>query len=163
MRKGEKGILIAILVITGGFMVFKGWQVSTKEGDDPGIPFYSTAPDELASRASVLYRKYKCRECHVLWSSRAPMAGAVPAPSLDGIGAIRNEEWLYTYFSAENPQSILPSRLKKKYQMPSFAFVPEEDRRSLAAYFGSMKVEDWYLDEVKKSEYEKLTGKDYLQ
>lgn len=163
MRKGEKGILIAILVITGAYMAFKGWQVSNKEGEDPGIPFYSTASPELASKASALYHKYQCRECHILWSTREPMAAAVPAPSLDGIGAIRDEAWLFSYFSAENPQAILPSRLKRKYQMPSFAFLPEEDRRTLAAYFASMKVEDWYLMEVKKAEYEKLTGKDYPQ
>lgn len=163
MRKGEKGILLAILVITGAFMAYKTWQISNTEGEDPGIPFYNDAPAEVASRASALYHKYKCRECHILWSTREPMAAAVPAPSLDGIGAVRDEKWLYAYFSAEDPQSILPSRLKKKYQMPSFAFLPEADRRTLAAYFAAMKVEDWYLEEVKKAEYEKLTGKEYLQ
>ena len=163
LRKGEKGILLVIALITLSFMGFRAWQVTNKEGDDPGIPFYSTASAELGSKASGLYHKYKCRECHILWSTREPMAAAVPAPSLDGIGAIRSEQWLYDYFSADDPQAILPSRLKEKYRMPSFAFLPEEDRRTLAAYFASMQVKDWYLEEVKKAEYEKLTGKDYQQ
>jgi hypothetical protein len=161
MRRGEKGILLLIGVITLAFMGYRGWQVAQQEGADPGIPFYSTASAELGSQASALYHKYQCRECHILWSSREPMAAAVPAPSLDGIGALRSEEWLYAYFSAENPQDILPSRLKQRYQMPSYAFLPEQDRRTLAAYFASLQVQDWYLEEVKKAEYEKLTGKDY--
>ena len=86
---------------------------------------------------------------------------SVPAPALDGIGAIRSEEWLYDYLSAENPQNILPTRLSSTYKMPSFAHLPEEDRRTLAAYLASLQVEDWYLEETRKAEYEKLTGKKY--
>ena len=86
---------------------------------------------------------------------------AVPAPSLDGMGSIRDEAWLYAYFSAEDPQSIVPSRLKPRFRMPSFATMPEEDRRILAKYIASLKVKDWYLQETKKSAYEKLTGKEY--
>ena len=85
----------------------------------------------------------------------------VPAPALDGIGAIRDEKWLFNYFSAQDPGTILPSRLKKEYRMPSYAFLPEEDRRVLAKYMSSLKVKDWYLKETKKSEYEKLTGKKF--
>ena len=86
---------------------------------------------------------------------------AVPAPSLDGMGSLRDEEWLFKYFSAEDPQSILPSRLKERFRMPSFAAIPEADRRMLAKYVSSLKVEDWYLEEVRKAEFEKLTGKEY--
>ena len=86
---------------------------------------------------------------------------AVPAPSLDGIGSLRDEAWFYRYLSAPSPQDILPSRLKAKYQMPSYADLPESERKILAAYLASLKVEDWYLEEVRKAEYEKLTGKDY--
>lgn len=161
MRKGEKGILIGIAVFTVAVMSFKAWQVSDQE-EDPGIPFYSTASDELATKGSVLYRQFKCRDCHSLWGVRNPMQ-AVPTPAMDGMGSLRDEEWLFNYFSAESPQSILPSRLKKKYQMPSFAFLSEQDRRTLAKYIFSLKVEDWYLEELKKSEYERLTGKDYPQ
>lgn len=45
--------------------------------------------------------------------------------------------------------------------MPSYAHLPEQDRKVLAAYMASLKVKDWYLEETKKAEYEKLTGKDY--
>ena len=86
---------------------------------------------------------------------------SVPAPSLDGIGSLRTKEWLYSYFSSENPQSILPTRLKKEFQMPSYANLPESERELLAEYIGSLKVEDWYLEETKKKEYEKLTGLEY--
>lgn len=161
MKKGEKRILLGIAVFSVAFMAFKGWQVS-KQGEDPGLPFYSTASPELATRASVLYRQLNCRDCHSLWGVRNAMQ-AVPTPALDGMGSLRDEEWLYRYFSAEDPQSILPSRLKQRYQMPSYAHLPEEDRRTLAKYVASLKVEDWYLDEVKKAEYERITGKDYPQ
>jgi hypothetical protein len=162
MKKGEKGILILIAVVSVVFMAVKGWNISQQTEKDPGIPFYSTAPKELAAKASDLYRKYDCRDCHSLWGIRTIMQ-SVPAPALDGMGSWRSEEWLYNYFSAEDPQSIVPSRLKKRYQMPSYAQIPEEDRRLLAQYVASLKVEDWYLEEAKKAFYEKLTGKEYTE
>jgi Cytochrome c len=162
MKKGEKGILTGIVIFVVVVMGVKGWMISQEEEKDPGIPFYSAASKELAQKASVLYRKYDCRDCHALWGIRNIMQ-AVPAPSLDGMGSLRDEEWLYTYFSAEDPQSIIPSRLKPRFRMPSFAKIPEADRRMLAKYIASLKVEDWYLDETKKSAYEKLTGKEYQQ
>ena len=162
MRKGEKGILIGIGVFLIVTMAVKGFMVSQQKGKDPGIPFYSTASPELASKSSVLYRKYNCRDCHSLWGVRNIMQ-AVPAPALDGMGTFHDEQWLYEYFSAEDPQSIIPSRLKPRFRMPSFANIPEEDRRMLAQYIASLKVKDWYLEEAKKSRYEKLTGKEYQQ
>jgi len=160
MKKGEKGILVGISVFVVVVMLVRGWMISQEEEKDPGIPFYTTSTPEFATKASVLYRKYDCRDCHALWGLRNIMQ-AVPAPSLDGMGSLRDEEWLYSYFSAEDPQSIIPSRLKARFRMPSFASIPEVDRRMLAKYISSLKVEDWYLEETKKTAYEKLTGKEY--
>jgi hypothetical protein len=162
MKKGEKGILIGLVIFSVVAMAVKGWMTSQETEEDPGIPYYSTASEELATKASVLYRKYNCRDCHALWGLRSIMQ-SVPAPSLDGMGSLRDEEWLFDYFSAKDPQSIVPSRLKRRYQMPSFAKIPEADRRMLAQYISSLKVEDWYLEETKKTAYEKLTGKEYQQ
>lgn len=162
LKTGEKRIFIGIGIFVVVFMAFRAWQEMTREDVDPGIPFYSTADKQLAAVASDLYRKHNCRDCHALWGVRSAMQ-AVPAPSLDGIGSLRDEEWLYRYFSAEDPQSILPSRLKEKYRMPSYAQIPEDERRMLAKYIASLKVQDWYLEETRKAEYEKLTGKDYPQ
>ncbi len=160
MKKGEKGILVGIAVVSVGMMLFQGVMISQDTEPDPGIPFYSTAPKEVQAQASVLYRKYACRDCHSLWGLRSVLQ-AVPAPSLDGMGSLRSEEWLYAYFSAENPQAILPSRLKPRFRMPSFAHLPESERRLLARYVASLKVEDWYLKETQKAAYEKLTGEEY--
>jgi len=160
MKRGEKAILVGIAVFAMVVMGVKGWMVSQEKGKDPGIPFYTTSTPEFARKASVLYRKYDCRDCHALWGLRNIMQ-AVPAPSLDGMGALRSEEWLYNYFSAEDPQSIVPSRLKPRFRMPSFAGIPEADRRMLAKYISSLKVKDWYLEETKKAAFEKLTGKEY--
>ncbi len=160
MKKGEKGILIGIAVFSVTMMLAQGVMISQETEKDPGIPFYSTAPKEIQSQASVLYRKYDCRDCHSLWGLRNIMQ-AVPAPSLDGMGSLRSEEWLYTYFSAEDPQTILPSRLKPRFRMPSFSHLPESERRLLARYVASLKVEDWYLKETQKAAYEKLTGEEY--
>lgn len=162
MKKGEKGILLGIVVFSVMAMSIKAWMDSRDSEKDPGIPFYSTASNELASKASVLYRKYNCRDCHSLWGVRNIMQ-AVPAPALDGMGSLRDEEWLYNYFSAKDPQSIIPSRLKPRFRMPSFADIPDADRKMLASYISSLKVQDWYLEESKKSAYEKLTGKEYQQ
>lgn len=159
MKKGEKGILIGIGVITLAMMLYQEVVTVPELKKDRGIPFYSTASKQVQREASDLYRKYQCRDCHSLWGIKNVMQ-SVPAPSLDGMGSLRSEEWLYKYFSAENPQDILPSRLKARYRMPSFAHLPEEERRLLAKYFASLKVEDWYLDETKKSAQTKLTGKD---
>ena len=64
------------------------------------------------------------------------MLQSVPAPMLDGIGSLRSETWLYDYLSSPNPQAILPSRLKKEYQMPSYAALPEGDRHMSGAISG---------------------------
>jgi len=122
------------------------------------LPYYSTADPALERAGSDLYRNLQCRNCHTIWSVKS-VYQSVPAPSLDGIGSLRSEAWLYRYFSAENPQDILPTRLKTKYKMPSFAGLSEEERQTLAAYFSSLRVRDWYLDETITAEQKKLTGK----
>lgn len=160
MRKGEKGILVAIVVIVVIFVAINMYRKGQDVGPDKGIPFYSSASRELQDQGAHLTRKLECRQCHTLWGVRNAMQ-AVPAPSLDGIGMLRDELWFYNYLSAKDPQSILPSRLKAEYKMPSYAHLPEEERRTLAAYLSNLKVEDWYLEEVRKSEFEKLTGKEY--
>jgi cytochrome c553 len=160
MRKGEKGILILTAAIVIVLMVVQGVRLSMQKGKDPGIPFYTTSSHEFARKASVLYREYSCRDCHSLWGIKNIM-NSVPAPSLDGQGEFHDEQWLYKYFSAKNPQAMEPSRLKPKWQMPSYADIPEEDRRMLAKYIASLKVKDWYLEQAKKARYEKLTGKEY--
>ncbi len=160
MRKGEKGILALTVVIT---VLFAGINVYRQDQDkepDKGIPFYTTASKELQSEGAALMNTLECRDCHMLWGLRNPMQ-SVPAPWLDGIGSLRDEAWFYNYLSAEDPQSILPSRLKAEYKMPSYAGLPENERRTLAAYLANLKVEEWYLPEVRKIEYEKLTGQDY--
>jgi cytochrome c553 len=162
MKKGEKWFLIGSGIFVVAFMSIKTFMINQEKEADPGIPFYTTSSPEYAKKASILYRKYNCRDCHSLWGIRNIMQ-AVPAPSLDGMGEFRDEKWLYAYLSAENPQAIIPSRLKRRYQMPSFSSIPEEDRVMLAKYIASLKVEDWYLEEARKSRYEKLTGKDYVK
>jgi sulfur-oxidizing protein SoxX len=159
MRKGEKGILIAMAIILPVFVGINAYRKGLESGADKGIPFYSTASKELQDKGAKLYHELQCRDCHILWGIRNVMQ-AVPAPSLDGIGSLRNEEWLFTYLSSNDPQSILPSRLKAEYKMPSYSELPEKDRRTLASFLASLKVKDWYLEETRKSEYEKLTGKD---
>jgi hypothetical protein len=44
--------------------------------------------------------------------------------------------------------------------MPSYANMPEADRRLLANYLASLKVKDWYLEQTKNEEHDKLTGED---
>ncbi|MDX8405038.1 MAG: c-type cytochrome [Mariprofundus sp.] len=131
---------------------------SQPDVSERGLPYYSTADAALARSGSDLYKKMQCRSCHVIWAVK-DIYETVPAPSLDGIGSLRSEEWLYNYFSSENPQTILPSRLKKKFRMPSLASLSDADRRLLSEYFASLKVRGWYLEETRKREQKKLTGK----
>lgn len=157
MKGGEKFVLAVI----GGLLVFGVVRTSmhVEEPHESDIPYYSTASSDLARRATDIYRANTCRSCHSLWSMKDVMQ-SVPAPMLDGIGSLRTEAWLYEYLSSPNPQSIIPTRLKKKYQMPSFAGMSEEDRKTMASYLASLKVKDWYLEQTKKEEQEKLTGVD---
>jgi hypothetical protein len=160
MKKGEKAVFAIIGLLA---VVAVGRQMLWDRAGQPrdrGIPFYTAAPPDVVQAASELYRKYGCKSCHSLWTVRDKMQ-SVPAPMLDGIGSLRSEAWFYEYLSAPSPQAILPSRLKREYKMPSFAQLPEGERRLLANYLASLKVKDWYLEETKKSEYEKLTGKEY--
>lgn len=158
MKRGEK-VILAVIVITVLLLAGRNF-IDDEASEDKGIPYYSTASAELAHEATLIYEKNNCKDCHSLWTVR-DMLQFVPAPILDGIGSIHDEKWFYQYFSAPDPQAILPSRLKKKYRMPSFAGLPEHERRLLASYMASLKVKDWYLEETRKAEYEKLTGKDY--
>lgn len=162
MKRGEVvvlGIVVALMLIAFTLNVVRK---GNNEAPDMGIPYYSTASASVAREAMDVYREQGCKNCHSLWTVRNMLAN-VPAPKLDGIGSIRSEEWLYNYFSTETPQAILPSRLKLQYRMPSYAKLPEKDRRLLASYMASLKVQDWYLEETRKAEYEKLTGKIYKQ
>jgi len=161
MRKGEKGILVGLVafaIVAMGVKFFTKPD-GTREGDFD-LPFYSTAEKDIEKHAGLVLRQYKCRECHTLWGTRDAMQ-AVPSPPLDGIGSLKTEAWLYEYLSARDPQSMIPSRLKARFRMPSYADMPEDDRRALARYLASLKVKDWYLETAKKTEYEKLTGEDY--
>jgi cbb3-type cytochrome oxidase cytochrome c subunit len=157
MKSGEKFVLISII----GLLAFGIVRTLThvEESHESEIPFYSTASANVASKATDIYRTYTCRSCHSLWSLKDVMQ-SVPAPMMDGIGSLHTEEWIYAYLSSSNPQSIIPSRLKKKYQMPSYANMPEADRRLLANYLASLKVKDWYLEQTKNEEHDKLTGED---
>ena len=147
-----------MVVSVGLLAAYKINKQSADVGPDPGIPFYSTADGALASRAAKIMHANNCKVCHSLWGTK-DFLQSVPSPPLDGMGTLKTEEWLYTYFSAPNPQDILPSRLKPQYRMPSLAGLPEEERRDLAAYMASLKVKDWYLAETKKAEQEALLGK----
>jgi len=160
MRKGEKLIIGLMVLSVVGLVVVKLKQSAKETTEDPGIPFFSTASEDVTKQAGKTIRAFNCRDCHSLWATKT-FTQAVPAPALDGMGSFRSEEWLYNYFSAENPQEILPSRLKPQYRMPSYASLTEQERRDLAAYIGSLKVEDWYREQAAKARYEKLTGKEY--
>jgi len=160
MRKGEKGIFAVMAVSVVILIGVKVYQNSKNVGEDPGIPFYSTANKEVTDSAAKAMHFVECKKCHSIWGMK-DFSQSVPAPSLDGMGMFRSEEWLYEYFSSEDPQKILPSRLKPEYRMPSLAHLTEKERRDLAKYIFSLKVEDWYFEETKQARYEKLTGKDY--
>ena len=159
MKRGEKNVLLAIAGIVILFMGINAYQQSQQSDHAKEIPFYSTADANLKARAGAIYKQQDCKACHSLWAVR-DMMQFVPAPALDGIGSLRDEQWLYNYLTAENPQSILPSRLKPEYRMPSFSQLDESDRRILAKYLASLKVRDWYLEETRAAECKKLTGED---
>jgi len=158
LRRGEKGIYALIAVVIIGLGIYNYIQLQRHPlSEDPGVPFYTTASHDLERAATDIIRRENCRDCHTLWAVRNVMQ-AVPSPPLDGVGSLHDEAWFYHYFSARNPQTIVPSRLKPKYRMPPYAALPEHERRLLAQYMESLKVKDWYLKEVRKTEYEKLTG-----
>ena len=150
--------IIAVVVL--GLMLRNFWHVESGDEVDKGIPYYTTASADLTRDAMDVYRKQSCKNCHSLWTVRNMMDN-VPAPILDGLGSLHSEEWFYQYFSAVDPQSILPSRLKQEFHMPSYAQLPDNERHLLASYMASLKVQDWYLEETRKAEFEKLTGKEY--
>lgn len=158
MRKGEKLIVSLMIASVVIMVIVKVFVSKSDDGEDPGIPYFSTADKELTSRAAALLHRHNCQECHSLWATR-DLTIAVPAPALDGEGSFRSRDWLFSYFSAENPQTILPSRLKAQYRHPSYANLSLEDRTTLADYMFSLKVEDWYRSETEARRFEKLTGR----
>lgn len=157
MKRGEKNLLLGIAAVIVLLMVVNGVRQGSVKEHDRELPFYTTADNDLEHRGGMLLKELECRECHSLWSVRDILRN-VPAPALDGIGSLRDREWLYNYFSAKNPQAILPSRLKKEYQMPSYAYLDEAQRNLLTDYIFSLKVRDWYLKDARTAECRKLTG-----
>jgi sulfur-oxidizing protein SoxX len=155
VKRGEAAVLAALVLLAGVALVRAALHHPAEHETD--IPFYSTADAPTAQAAGDLIRREGCRSCHSLWTLR-DMMQAVPAPMLDGMGALRDEAWLYAYFSSPDPQSVLRSRLKREYRMPSYARLPEPERRLLARYLASLQVKDWYLAETRRLEQEKLTG-----
>jgi sulfur-oxidizing protein SoxX len=160
MKRGEKAILALIGVFLVVGVIRSMLHVEGKH--DREIPFYTTATHDLSVKGMAIYNKNGCSVCHSLWTMK-DILESVPAPMLDGIGSLRSEAWLYAYLSSPDPQLILPTRLKKQWSMPSYASMPDGDRHLMAQYLASLKVKDWYLEQTKKSEYEKLTGKDYTK
>ncbi|MBL1432238.1 MAG: cytochrome c [Gammaproteobacteria bacterium] len=160
MRRGEKLILGGMAVLIVGLMVKNYIAFSSTPSHEKSIPFYSTASKELTIAGDAIYKAQNCKKCHSLWTIKNIMA-TVPAPMLDGIGSLRSEKWLLDYFSAGDPQKILKGRLKAEWSMPSYSHLPQQDRETLAAYMASLKVEDWYLEDLKKLEYKKLTGNEW--
>lgn len=160
MRRGEKVIILIIVLVVAAAMGKNIWVQHSTHEVDQGIPYYSTATPELSRTAMDIYRENGCKKCHSLWTVKN-MQETVPAPILDGIGSLRTEEWLYSYLSTESPQEILPTRLLPEWKMPSYAKLSEQDRKALASYLASLKVKDWYLEDTRKAEYQKLTGKPY--
>ena len=157
MKYGEKIVFTLIGLV---LLVSVVWSsLRTEQKHDREIPFYTTATPDLARKAMDIYRGNGCKSCHTLWTLQ-DMLQFVPAPMLDGIGSLHTETWLYEYLSAPNPQKILPSRLKAEYRMPSYVTLPESERHLLAQYLASLKVQDWYFEQTKKAEYEKLTGQE---
>ena len=159
MKLGERNLLLGIAAVMIVLMLVNGYRQSGVTAQDKEIPFYTTASHDLQQKGGMLYKRLRCKSCHSLWSVRDIMR-TVPAPALDGMGSLRDRKWLYDYFSARDPQSIIPSRLKKEYQMPSYADLPDEERQLLADYISSLKVQDWYLDKARAAECRKLTGED---
>jgi mono/diheme cytochrome c family protein len=159
MRKGEIAI-VGVMAVSVVLLVFLKNQKTALDDENLDVPFYSTASKEVTDRAAHIMHEQQCKKCHSMWGVR-DLSQVVPAPALDGMGMFRDEEWLYNYFSAENPQEILASRLKPEYRMPSFAFLSEQERRDLANYVANLKVYDWFYEDAKKARYEKLTGKDF--
>jgi sulfur-oxidizing protein SoxX len=157
MKRGEKWILTGIAVAVAGSMLWNAFKLRGTTEQDTTIPFYTTASPELVQEGSDLYKRYRCRSCHRLWTMQ-DFLQSVPAPAMDGIGSLRSEEWLFSYLSSDHPQSIVPSRLKPEYQMPSYAHLSEHERRVLAAYLASLRVKDWYLNETRIDHCQKLTG-----
>ena len=155
MKRGEKVFFVLMVLLVLAAFVRSQFQTIGKHDEE--IPYYSTSNPELTRKAMDIYHGNGCKSCHSLWTL-SDMTQSVPAPMLDGIGSLRTESWLFEYLSAPNPQAILPSRLKSEYRMPSFGKLPEEDRRILASYLAGLKVKDWYLEQTRKAEYEKLTG-----
>jgi len=159
VRKGERLILWGVALVLAAGLVR---ALTVRSGArDREIPFYSTAPAELARPATDLIHKYRCKDCHSLFTVR-DLLQAVPAPMLDGIGSLRSRDWLFDYLSAPDPQRVLPSRLKPQYRMPSYAGLPQAERSLLADYLSSLRVKDWYLHETRRLEHEKLTGESSL-
>lgn len=117
--------MITVAALIMGYVVYHAPQKL--------MPTYQVE-SAAASRGEMVYRKQNCSVCHKIWTLGSSKGGP-----LDGVGSRRTQDWLLRYLSAENPQLILPSTQKKIYQMPSFSFLPEQDRLDLVAFLTSLK------------------------
>ncbi len=112
--------------------VTKGYRQFTDV--NPKLPKNYYEWTEASLEGHTLYRQMGCNSCH-----RAMGVGEIGiAPSLDGEGTRRTEQWLLTYF--RDPSELVEGTAHDGKLGPDFRLLSDDDRTLLSAFLFALKA-----------------------
>jgi len=140
MKQGEKILFgIAGVFIVLAIIAYVMLEVYRQGREEP--LFGQTTRYELSAdgqRGSVLFRKSGCTACH-----RAMRNGTNMGLSLDGVGSVRTQEWLFN-FLRDPEQTYGSSTVDHGYSPKEAAYVSsmsKEDLSAIAEFIAGLKSE----------------------
>ena len=127
LRAGEWLVLAGTVVICA-FAALVGTLIYLK----PPPAEYLYTQSAAAQLGEAIYRRESCRDCHKVLA-----AGSSSGPRLDGIGARRSRAWLEAFLVDPRPEPASPAY---RVRMPSYAWLPAEERLALVAYLSALSA-----------------------
>ncbi|MDH6524591.1 c-type cytochrome [Polynucleobacter sphagniphilus] len=138
LKLGEKIIFgIGILFLIAAILGYIGLEVHRANLNRP-MYVNTTSFDFTAEglRGSQLFRSDNCSDCH-----RAVRNGTNHGVSLDGVGSIRSEEYLYAFL--KNPEATYGTKTEDHGPNKSAAYVsklPPADLHAMAVFLSELKA-----------------------
>ncbi len=138
LKQGEKilfGIVLAFIVLaTLSYIALEAVRLNTDKPMFEVRTHFSLSGQGL--KGSETFRKSRCTACH-----RAMRNGTNMGLSLDGVGSVRSEEWLYSFL--KDPENTYGSRTLDHGPAPKEAAyvmrMPDQDLRDMATFISELK------------------------
>lgn len=138
LKQGEKilfGIVVAFIIMAA--LSYAALEAVRLNSDKPifASKTHFTLSEE-GRRGSEIFRKSRCTSCH-----RAMRNGTNMGLSLDGVGSLRSQQWLYSFL--RDPEKTYGAPTVDHGQAPKEAayvmYLPKEDLHALSVFISELK------------------------